>query len=32
VSKPKFKLDENLDVRAATLLRDAGYDALTVAE
>ena len=32
MSKPKFKLDENLDVQAAALLRDAGYDALTISE
>jgi hypothetical protein len=26
----KFKLDENLPVEASALLREAGYDALTV--
>ena len=31
MSKPRLKLDENLDVRAARILRDAGYDAVTVA-
>jgi len=29
---PKFKLDENLDVHAADILRQAGYEAHTVAE
>jgi predicted nuclease of predicted toxin-antitoxin system len=28
----KFKTDENLPIQAAELLRDAGYDALTVLE
>jgi len=28
----KFKLDENLDPRAAAILRKAGHDALTVAD
>lgn len=28
----KLKLDENIDARLATLLRDAGHDALTVRE
>ena len=27
---PKFKLDENLPLEAAALLRDAGYDAATI--
>ena len=26
----KFKVDENLPIEAATVLRDAGHDALTV--
>jgi predicted nuclease of predicted toxin-antitoxin system len=30
VTNPTFKVDENLDVAAAGLLRDAGYDAETV--
>ena len=30
MTKPRFKLDENLSIHAAQILREGGYDAVTV--